>query len=238
MSEKIEQLPILTNEEQYNSELQRFPHLTLDEQRVLESLAREGDKQARERIIMECMHFVEMMARRYSTTYVLADDYLDIVQVGNLALVEHIDRALSSEVPTSYLCGIARNLIRIYCVYRSRIIALPTNRAVPQDIPQTISLDRLLESGDETVMEVSALLTSLETDLEPEDEQPFGTLFAPLKEAMKTLTEKQREIITQYDGEHSFARLDLELFDKPESNIAKSRYYRALKKLREYFKQA
>ena len=86
------QTEILTNAQQYRYELSLLLRLTPEEERALRDQAREGDEQARDRLIENCLSYVAYIASRYKR-YVHHDDYLDLVGVGNLAIVEHIEKA-------------------------------------------------------------------------------------------------------------------------------------------------
>ncbi len=113
---------ILTSLEQYRSEVLRLPRLTASEERDLEQRVRHGDEQARQQLIESSLQYVASVAWRY-VCYVRQDDYLDLVSVGNMAVVEGIAKALTATRPGAYLRGIARHAIRRYCLARSSLIA-------------------------------------------------------------------------------------------------------------------
>ena len=228
--------PILTNREQYHSELAQLPRLSTEDQEAQETLARAGDKSAQERLIFEGMHFVERVANLYTATYLRPDDYLDLIQVGNLALIEHLDKTLSAGKGIGYLCVIARKSMRYYLLYRSRIIALPMNRALPQKFPTIVSLESLTH---EARIQVEELLTSL---IEKSDQpDAFNALYGPLQQAMQELPENQREMITRRHGLDGAPTESLGDISKQLSisNAAGSyRYHTGLKKLRASLKRA
>ena len=113
---------VLTSLEQYRSEVLRLPHLTASEERDLEQRARLGDEQARQQLIESSLQYVAGVTWRY-VCYVRQDDYLDLVSVGNMAVVEGIAKALTATRPGAYLRGMARHAIRRYCLARSSLIA-------------------------------------------------------------------------------------------------------------------
>ena len=80
---------VLTSLEQYRSEVLRLPRFTDSEERDLERRARLGDEQARQQLLESSLQYVARVAWRY-LCYVRQDDYLDLVSVGNLAVVEGI----------------------------------------------------------------------------------------------------------------------------------------------------
>ncbi len=122
---------VLTSLEQYRSEVLRLLRLTASEERDLEQRARLGDEQARQQLIESSLQYVASFAWRY-VCYVRQDDYLDLVSVGNMAVVEGIVKALTATRPGAYLRGMARYAIRRYCLARSRLVSkqhrLPTER--------------------------------------------------------------------------------------------------------------
>src|SRR5215471_6452334 len=114
---------VLTSLEQYRSEVLRLPHLTDSEERDLEQRARLGDEQARKLLIESSLQYVARIAWRY-LCYVRQDDYLDLVSVGNLAVVEGIAKALTAVRPCAYLRAVAWHAIKRYSLAHSNL----TNR--------------------------------------------------------------------------------------------------------------
>jgi len=122
---------VLNSFQQYRSEVLSLPRLTASEERDLEQRARQGDEQARKQLIESSLQYVASVAWRY-VCYVQQDDYPELVSVGNMAIVEGIEKALTAAKPSAYLRGMARNAIRRYCFARSRLVSrqrrLPTER--------------------------------------------------------------------------------------------------------------
>lgn len=113
---------VLTSLEQYRSEVLRLPRLSASEERDLEQRARLGDEQARQQLIEAGLRYVASVAWRY-VCYVQQDDYLELVSVGNMAVVEGMTKVLTARQPSAYLRGVARNAIRRYCLGRSRLVS-------------------------------------------------------------------------------------------------------------------
>ena len=122
---------VLNSFQQYRSEVLSLPRLTASEERDLEQRARQGDEQARKQLIESSLQYVASVAWRY-VCYMQQDDYPELVSVGNMAIVEGIEKALTAAKPGAYLRGMARNAIRRYCFARSRLVSrqrrLPTER--------------------------------------------------------------------------------------------------------------
>ncbi len=127
---------ILTSEELYRSEVRQLPRLSIEEERELVRQARAGDAKAREALMTSCLNYVGFMAARYKC-YVNHDDYLDLVGIGNLAVVEHLDRSLLKDNPCAYLRGIVKYTMLHYCFSHASLITRP-QQAAPV---YTVSLD-------------------------------------------------------------------------------------------------
>jgi RNA polymerase nonessential primary-like sigma factor len=122
---------VLNSYQQYRSEVSSLPRLTASEERDLEQRARQGDEQARKQLIESSLQYVTRIAWRY-VCYVRQDDYPDLVSVGNMAIVEGIEKAMTAAKPGAYLRWLARSAIRRYCFARSPLVTrqrgLPTER--------------------------------------------------------------------------------------------------------------
>ncbi|HEU67732.1 MAG TPA: RNA polymerase sigma factor RpoD/SigA [Candidatus Acetothermia bacterium] len=73
----------------YLAEVSRIPLLTEDEERALALRMRDGDRGARERLIVSHLRLVVSMAREYGDVGL---DLVDLIQEGNIGLVEAVDR--------------------------------------------------------------------------------------------------------------------------------------------------
>jgi DNA-directed RNA polymerase sigma subunit (sigma70/sigma32) len=118
---------VLTSLQQYRSEVLSLPRLSASEERDLEQRVRQGDREARKQLVEVGLRYVAGIAWRY-LCYVPQDDYLELVSVGNTAVVEGMEKALSARQPSAYLRGLARGAIRRYCLSRSRLVDRPPSR--------------------------------------------------------------------------------------------------------------
>jgi hypothetical protein len=50
------------------------------------------------------------------------EEYLDLVSVGNLAILERLEKALTVDNPVAYLYGVAKLAIRSYCYTHSQLM--------------------------------------------------------------------------------------------------------------------
>ncbi len=97
--EPYEQETLFTEEEEryedadalslYLAEVARIPLLSEEEERELARQMRDGDRRARERLIVSHLRLVVSMAREYGDVGL---DLLDLIQEGNLGLMEAVDR--------------------------------------------------------------------------------------------------------------------------------------------------
>src|SRR5579862_2699171 len=96
---------LLTSEQQYTSEVMALHRLS-DEETIIER-ARNGDSAARQALIESCLPYILKVARRYTLLMPSpADDFMELVCVGNLTIMNRFDYALyNAREVTPYLCG-------------------------------------------------------------------------------------------------------------------------------------
>ncbi len=128
---------VLTSEEHYRSLTRSLPRLSREEEAEIVRRAKEGDAEAREQVITNCLTYVEFIAKRYET-YLHHDDYLDLVGIGSLAVVENLDRALGKNNPSGWLRSRGKYAIIHYCFTRANLIVRPDHNSQPV---YTTSLD-------------------------------------------------------------------------------------------------
>ncbi len=221
---------VLSSVEQYFSELAGLPVLTRAEEADVVRRARQGDKQAKEALLHGCLRYVASVTSRYSC-YLEHEEYLDLVSVGNLAIVERLDKALTVENPVAYLYGVAKLAIRSYCYTHSQLITQVRGRPMVW----TDSLDAPLCNDKGCLAD---LLVAPEQT--PKGEQSD---FARLYEAINALTPKQRYVILRFyglddDAPESIASISRRLSSaNPKVTIARNRYNNAISSLRRKLRQ-
>ncbi len=214
---------MLTSVEQYRSEVLRLPRLTQSQERDLVSRARSGDELAKGALIESCLRYVASIAWRYAR-YLRHDDYLDLVGVGNLAIVECVEKALAVNNPAAYLRGVAKLAMKLYCFKHAGLIT----RGPYQDAVQVGSLDT--PYGDSNACYADVLPTPTP---ESEMEQPN---YEVLYQAINVLTEKQRYVILRHLGldgnaSESLGTISHRLSANPKMTIARNRFNLAIKRL-------
>jgi hypothetical protein len=91
----------------YRRELYRTKLLTREQEQVSIAQAKQGDTTAREELITTCLRYVLAIAT-YHKKFLFRDDVNDLVGIGNLAMMENVDKALTKENPIGYLQGCAK----------------------------------------------------------------------------------------------------------------------------------
>ncbi len=134
-----EDVPILTSQEQYRKEVFSLPRLTQEQELALEERAKHGCIGAEHSLITACLPYVAAIAWRY-VVYFSTDEYLDLVSVGNMALVRSVQRSLTKNRPLLYLHAVAKWEIIHYCYYHSKIIK---RRHYRDKVPYVSSLEQV-----------------------------------------------------------------------------------------------
>lgn len=216
---------VLTSVEQYRSEVLRLPRLTRSEEAVLVQRARQGDQQAKDELVQNCLRYVSLIASRY-VCYLQHEEYLDLVSIGNLAVVECVEKALSVANPVAYLYGVARLAIKSYCYKHSQLIT----QVKGKPFVWVDSLEAPIGNGKE------CLADRLCAHLPEPQQQPAD--FAALYEAISNLTPKQRYVVLRHfgldgDGPESIVALNQRLSSsKANGMLARNRYNLAIRSLR------
>jgi DNA-directed RNA polymerase specialized sigma subunit len=206
--------------EQYFRDIAEYSYLVRlpkDLEIDLAERASNGDADARELIILSGLAYVVKVASKYFHTLATHhDEFLDIVSVGHLELVEMIDIALTKQNPFSYLNMRAKFAIRDHCYYSSDIIARPEG----MERKKVVSLDVLQSKFDfdPPIPEETALPDVNDVNYEA------------LYEAIGELTERQREVLIRHYG--LFGQPEEQLPDINRIAVSGGRNLMALKNLR------
>lgn len=174
----------------------RYPSLSPEQRdaytQALVEQVRAGDTEAREQLIAYILSGVVRQAERYFYTYGWLHptmDLSDLIQAGNVELLEQFDHALSHPAPCAYLLTCTLGAIRSYRRFDS-LIPLPATRSARP--PRFCSLDRPLSVDDERPL-IEVLPAPSES---PGDERDFTALY----QAIDQLTELQRQTILRRYG--------------------------------------
>lgn len=166
-----------------------------DEQIVVVTLqAQQGNTQARDDLILSVLNYVEYWASRFVHAYFWSCprlEYLDLVGVGNVEVVERVDEALTKECPWAYLASRAKYIMWNYCKRYRSLIVTPSH----QPAYHVESLDAPLHDETEsTLVDVIAA---------PEPVRWYASLDISeerLYEALKRLGQRQQDILKRLFG--------------------------------------
>ncbi len=216
---------VLSSVEQYRSEVLQLPRLTRSQEAELVCRAQQGDKQAKDELIQSCLRYVSLIASRY-VCYVQHEEYLDLVSIGNLAVVECLEKALTVANPVAYLYGVARLAIKSYCYKHSQLITQVRGKPMVW----VDSLEAPIGNSQQ------CLADRLSAPVPEAQQQPAD--FTALYEAISTLTAKQRYVVLRYfgldgDAPESMAALSQRLCSTNANGmLARNRYNLAISSLR------
>ena len=190
---------VLTNEQQYRTEIARCPRLTEMQEHRLVDRARTGDPQAGEDLLMSLLSAVECIASRYYTGYAKPWkrlEYLDLIQEGNRAIVEKLPVALAKANPCAYLLATAEGAIHRYCFQQRTCIRTQETEGVALLLVEGLDTPRFSDDGQALFEVVAALSPS--TDTTRED----TILYQAINQAVNTLPMMQRTVVTRLYGLH------------------------------------
>jgi hypothetical protein len=172
------------------------------------------------------LRYVAYMTSRYSC-YLQHEEYFDLVSVGNLAIVERLEKTLTVDNPVAYLYGVAKLAIRSYCYTHSQLISQVRGRPMVW----TDSLDAPLCDRKGCLADL-LVAPCHESEKEQSD-------FTRLYEAINALTPKQQYVILRFygldgDAPESIASISRRLLSPTnlKVTIARNRYNIAIRSLR------
>jgi predicted DNA-binding transcriptional regulator AlpA len=173
---------------QYRREVQALPRLTVEQEQALVERARQGDREALPAMVQGCLPYVLSVAARTASRYEHSA-CLDVVQVGNLALVEHVERSLSFPDPFGYLRKTARMRMLTSWGRDDPLILTPRYHARRE----VVSLDEPFDEEDDLLL----------ADVLAEPDVPPGSGerdYQPLYEAVEALPEVHRQVVQHLYG--------------------------------------
>ncbi len=168
---------------------------SLEQARSWASLARAGEKQAREDMVVACLRYVFHVGYALATQGDIRELAEDIVAQGNLAVMEYLERAYDHISPFGYLMTCAKFVMVRYAQQHSKLITLPTHqssRAKYAPMYQFFSIDAPGPDGEE--WEDDLMAPDLILDGEEEKD------FTPVLQAVEALPERRREVVTRRFG--------------------------------------
>jgi RNA polymerase sigma factor (sigma-70 family) len=158
--------------------------------------ARRGDTEARELLIRSCLSFIFYRGWRYKDD-IHHDDPMDLVSIGNVAMVEALDKALDADNPIKYLISQGAYAIAHYVFHDSPMIKRDKHRNV---VTPVASLDAELGQTELTYNDVLGVTNEADLFSDVEEEEAEDEPYAELYQALDRLTKKQRYVVTKHFG--------------------------------------
>ncbi len=160
--EDLNRLHDLSGSTLYSAELKRLPLLSRVEQHPLVTQARRGDQNAKDALVIHCLHWtVRKAARIYRQYHPRHLDLMDLVGVGNVEIMEKFDRALEKPDPVTFLLSSAAYEMQSHVGTNDSVIIKPRygrekmQRLDP--VPATIvSLEAPSPEGEHPLVETLA----------------------------------------------------------------------------------
>lgn len=184
----------------YRSEVAHLPFLSRKEQVVWVQRARLGEQEARHRLVLNCLHWSMMKAFGiYDERRPPHVDVLDLIEEANLAMLEHIEKALSAHDPVAYLMVIATHAMRVYCTYHAPMIQRPEwfSRVDLQELNRFLSEPAPL---DEMLLHHSLASPFLDLEGEGQREHRHQARFGMFYKALFRLPAQHRSLLIRLYG--------------------------------------
>lgn len=187
----------------YRAEVTRLPALSRAEERTLVEQARRGEKGAQVALILSCLPRVFFLAVSFVLAYRPAhEDALDLAQTASVEMLMGLERALGKTNPLTYLYGIARKAMVIQTTYYGGLIRKP--HVAPAQLAGMVPTVESLDTPayrDGTLLKVD-LITVPEPDGQSSEEREAARdrRFAPLYQALASLTERERATVMKHYG--------------------------------------
>lgn len=132
----------------YLNEISKIPLLTRKEEEELAIKAKNGDNEAKEKLIKANLRFVVMVAKKYKNQGIPLADLINEGNIGLLTAIAKFDPSLGYHF-ISYAVWWIRQAILKYICEKSRIIRLPLNRANELLQIEKIKKRLISDNGDE-----------------------------------------------------------------------------------------
>jgi len=192
--------------------------LSREEEAEIVRRAKEGDAEAREQVIINCLTYVEFIAKRYEP-YLHHDDYLDLVSIGSLAVVENFSKALGKDNPSGWLRSRGKYAIIHYCFTHANLIVRPEHNSEPV---YTTSLDQPYYSN--TLADKAPVVRECQD-------------YTYLYEAVEGLPKPYQDVLIKHYGLYdtqpeSLYALSRRTKENVKGSVAHLTEYRALRRLR------
>jgi hypothetical protein len=181
----------LSAQEQFFADLRALPRYTEEDRQRFATLACQGDRQARNAFVESMIPYIVKYASRLVVRFPHLT-LLEIVQIGNMLLVENVDRSLWVENPCSFLLTRVKYEMLYQCIRYATPISTPR-----QELPRSlVSLDQPVQvSGSRHHKE--ELLADL---LAAASDMPSDRDYTFLYDALARLSKDRQELLARWFG--------------------------------------
>jgi RNA polymerase sigma factor (sigma-70 family) len=194
--DELNQMDDISGSALYAAEVKRIEYLTGDEQAGYIEAAREGDREAQEALLLNCLHWTHYRAWAVLHDFEPAHtDVMDLTGHANLKMVEALPKALTMNNPVGYLMTVGASEMKRYCLYQDPLVRRPRDKPVSDQHPITLSI----EGGVQPFMQT---LAAPDIHLIPDEEREQLTEaeYRIVYDALCQLSQRKREVITAAYG--------------------------------------
>ncbi len=182
-ADELNQMDNLSGAALYRAEVQRIDFIPREEQAGYFDAAREGDKAAQHRLILNCLNWtMRKAAAIHRDREPVHTDVMDLVGQANMRMVEAAPKALEADDPIAYLMSAAANEMRWHVTYHDPLVTRNRHQPLTSAHPSTVSL----EDRDAPLHEA------------PPDTQDFTIVY----KALGTLSKRHQLVLTAAYGLH------------------------------------
>lgn len=199
----------------YRIEVHHLQEVEREERFAFCERARQGDREARNGLILHCLPYLFVKAFHiYDERRLPHIDVPDLVEEANVILLEKMNLALAKREPIPYLIMIATKHMEHYCTYNAPLIQRPFGLSTQvlaqrQHYMSVKSLDAPITMEDEDVFLLNRIQAPTPALIGGKDEEYLQARFSRLYEAVRQLSPSQQKAIIRFYG----------LFHQPASTV-------------------
>ena len=192
--EELNRMSDLSGSRLYSAELKRLPLLSREEQQPLIAKARDGDKTAKDALVIHCLHWsIRRAARLYRQQQPEHLDLMDLVGTANVEIMEKFERALEKDDPVKFLLASCAYEMESHVGNRDELISRPRYdrekmRRLDPVPSTTVSLDVPPREGQHPLIETIAVEYKEPQEIvERREQRKYAMLHQAVRELRPTL---------------------------------------------------
>jgi RNA polymerase sigma factor (sigma-70 family) len=192
--ETLDRMDDISGSALYTAETNQIEFLTNEQQAAYTQAALNGDEQARNALLTNCLHWtLSKAAFTWMEREPGHSDLMDLVGHANMKMCETMPKALKSSDPMKYLLSVAASEMKQYCTYEDPMVQRPRGTYPPKPVTPTFSLE-----------DSPRLQTTPGPDVRLESAEARERLDSPeyklVFEALQELTKRRRTILMAIYG--------------------------------------